>query len=221
MANSSEWLGALADAAPPAARPAPGWLAQLEQPGDFRAVLPFAAPAPQPACAPAPSTPEPEPEPQPHPDPAPDALALAHAEGEAAGRAAALAEAAQDAARQRTLRLAFRSLDEAALEVLSADLAETVIALCDTVLADHATDCEALLARCRAAATRIGGAASGLRLHLHPADIAALSEDALTEWTVVADSALEPGALLLEGPDGAVRDGPADWRRAIAAAVRG
>lgn len=213
MPNSSDWLGALADAgAPP-----PGWVALLGETQDFREALPGVVEAGQP---PAPEA-MPEPAPGPAPDPAPDALAQAFAEGEAAGRAAALAEAEHHAARQRALRLAFRTLDAAASEVLAADLADTVIALCDRVLADHAADRAALLARCREAARRIGGAASGLRLHLHPADIESLGSEALEGWAVIADSAMEPGGLLLEGPDGAVRDGPADWRRAIAAAVRG
>lgn len=215
MANSSDWLGALGDTCPPP----PGWLTQIGEAQDFREMLPGCAAAEQ---APAP---EPEPEPQPEPelvaDPAPDALAQTYSQGEAAGRAAALAEAAQDAARQRALRLAFRTLDEAASEALAADLADTVIALCEGVLGAHATDRDALLARCHAAARRIGGAAAGLRLHLHPGDIAALGPDALGGWEAVADAALERGALLLEGPDGALRDGPADWRRAIAGAVRG
>lgn len=212
MANSSDWLGALAEA--PASQP--GWLALLGEPADFREALPFHSndPAPVPESEAAHAA-------GPDAEPAPDALALAYAEGEAAGRAAALAEAERDAARQRALRLAFRQLDEAAAEVLASDLAETVIALCDKVLADHAVDRAALLARCQAAAARIGGAAGALRLHLHPEDIAGLDPEALGEWSVIADSALERGALLLEGPDGAVRDGPADWRRAIADAVRG
>lgn len=216
MANSSEWVGAfgaLAEAAPAQ----PGWLALLGEAGDFREALPFGEVPP-----PAPPAPPAQPEPPPEPDPAPeDMRALAYAEGEAAGRAAALAEAAQDAARQRALRLAFRQLDEAAMDVLAGELAETVIALCDGVLAAHAADRAALLERCRTAARRIGGAPAGLRLHLHPGDIAALGAEALAEWAVIADSAIEPGALLLEGQDGALRDGPADWRRAIAAAVRG
>jgi flagellar assembly protein FliH len=216
MANSSEWLGALGalgDAAPPA----PGWLALLQEADDFRETLPFDAAVAQP---PAPAL-APGPEPQPQAACPEDALARAYAEGEAAGRAAALAETARDAARQRALRLAFRSLDEAASEVLAADLADTVIALCDGVLADHAADRAALMARCREAARRIGGAPAALRLHLHPADIEQLGPQALEGWAVIADSGIEPGGLLLEGPDGAVRDGPADWRRAIAAAVRG
>jgi flagellar assembly protein FliH len=212
MANSSEWLGALGalgDAAPPA----PGWLALLQEAGDFREAAPFAAADGQ--------TPSPGPEPEPEAVSPEDALARAYAEGEAAGRAAALAEAAAEAARQRALRLAFRSLDEAASEVLAAELADTVIALCEGVLADYATDRAALLARCREAARRIGGAAAGLRLHLNPDDLAGLDPEALAGWTVIADSSIAPGGLLLEGPDGALRDGPADWRRAIAAAVRG
>jgi len=158
MANSSEWLGALA--APPSR--GPGWLALIGEPADFRDMLPFGTPVAEPEPAP-----DYEPEPAAQPDPAPDALALAYAEGEAAGRAAALAEAERDAARQRALRLAFRRLDEAAMDALSTDLADTVIALCDGVLADHATDRKALLARCRKAAAAIGGAAAALRLHLH------------------------------------------------------
>jgi flagellar assembly protein FliH len=214
VANSSDWLGTLAQ---PAA-PAPGWLALLGEAEGFREALPFGT---APEDTPPPPAAEPQPDPAPPADPVPDALAQAFAEGEATGRAAALAEAEQQAARQRALRLAFRALDEAAGEMLAADLAETVIALCEGVLGAHAADREALLDRCREAARRIGGAPSALRLHLHPADIESLGAEALAGWAVIADSALDRGALLLEGPDGALRDGPADWRRAIADAVRG
>lgn len=210
MANLSEWIGALAE--PPAAQP--GWMALLAEPEAFREAMPFAQ-TPEPAARP-----EPEPEPEPA-EPAVDALAQAFARGEAAGRAAAEAEAAAEAARQRTLRLAFRALDEAALAALSQDLADTVIALCNGALAGAALDRDALLARCEVAARRIGGAAATLRLHLHPDDIAVIGAEALAGWTVMPDPALERGGVLIEGADGAVSDGPADWRRAIAAAVRG
>ncbi len=213
MANSSEWFGRLTDAGPPS----PGWVALLGEAQDFREAWPgIAAAEPPPAPEPVPG-----PAPEPVADPSPDALAQAYAEGQAAGRAAALAEAEHNAARQRALRLAFRNLDEAASEVLAADLADTVIALCDRVLEGHAADRTALMARCREAAGRIGGAPAALRLHLNPADAESLGPAALEGWAVIADSAVEAGGLLLEGPDGALRDGPADWRRAIAAAVRG
>jgi flagellar assembly protein FliH len=119
------------------------------------------------------------------------------------------------------LRLALRSLDEAAQAALSEDLAQTVIALCDAALADCAIDRDALMARCHAAAKRIGGTAESLTLHLHPDDLALLDADALGGWQVIADAALERGSVLIEGPDGAVSDGPAEWRRAIAAGLRG
>ncbi|MFN4020607.1 MAG: FliH/SctL family protein [Erythrobacter sp.] len=211
MANSSDWLGWLARAdAPP-----PGWLALLGAAPEFREALPGVIASPEPVAT------DKAPPPAPVADLPRDALAQAFAEGEAAGRAAALAEAEQHTARQRALRLAFRTLDEAASAVLADDLAATVIALCEGVLGDHAADRAALLARCHAAARRIGGAPATLRLHLHPDDIEHLGAQALEGWAVIADSALEPGGLLLEGADGAVRDGPSDWRRAIAAAVRG
>lgn len=215
MANLSEWFAG--EVAVPV-QPAPGWLALLGEPDGFRAGAPFdppppAAPVPDPAPAPGP--------PEPVTDPAAEALARAFAEGEAAGRSAAEAEAAERAAHQRALRLAFRALDEAALGVLAEDLAETVIALCDRALEAHAVDRAALLARCQAAAARIGGAADALRLQLHPEDIALVGEAALAGWQVTPDMAIERGTVLLHGQDGAVSDGPAEWRRAIAAAVRG
>jgi flagellar assembly protein FliH len=208
VATSSEWLGALAQA--PASGPA--WLAQLDRPGAFAAALPF---------APAALAPEPDPEPEPPADPLAEALARAHAEGVAEGRALAEAEAEAQSARQRALRLAFRTLDETALGVLADDLAQTVIALCDGVLAGAAIDREGLIARCHAAAKRIGGAADALALHLHPDDIALAGAEALDGWRVVADPALERGGLLIEGAEGTISDGPAEWRRAIAAGLRG
>ena len=136
-------------------------------------------------------------------------LAAAEAEGEALAR------------RQRALRLSFRTLDEAALGVLADDLAATVLHLCEGVLGEAARDPAALRERCIAAARRIGGAAETLALHLNPDDIALLGEEALAALRIVSDPALEPGSIVIEGPDGSVCDGPAEWRRAIAASLRG
>ena len=175
-------------------------------------MLPFGAPEPE--------APPPLPEPE-AADPVAEACARAYADGLAAGRAASETEAAERGARQRALRLNFRALDEAASDVLADDLAATVLALCDGVLTGAAIDRDGLLARCHAAARRIGGAAETLTLHLHPEDLALLGDEALAGWRVVADAALERGTVLIEGADGSVSDGPAEWRRAIAAAVRG
>lgn len=212
MATSSEWLAALA--APPAPAP-PRWFEALGEPQGFRPGAPFA----RLAAVPEPLPPSPEPAPA-AADPQADALVRAYADGEAAGRAAAAAEAARELAHARALRLNFRALDEAALGVLAEELAATVRELCAGVLGDYARDPAALAARCEAAAARLGGGWAGAVLHLHPEDAASLPEGALAGWNIAADPALERGGLLIEGPDGTVRDTPADWRRALAEAVR-
>jgi flagellar assembly protein FliH len=226
VVNSSDWLGALAA---PSAGPepddaqdaAPGWLAQLGEGAGFREAPLFGAPE-EPAPPPPPSSPEPAPEPDaPEPDPHAEALARAYADGLAAGRAAAEAEGEALARRHRALRLTFRALDEAALEVLAADLAATVEALCAGVLGEAALDPAGLRARCEAAARRIGGAPETLVLHLHPEDIALVDEGALGPMRLAPDPTLERGSVVIAGPEGQVADGPAEWRRAIAAAVRG
>jgi len=208
VANSSEWMGALEQ--PRLAQP--GWLALLDEPAEFREAFVFGAAQPAARA---------DDQLEPAPDTGEDALARAFADGQAAGRAVAEAEAEAEAARQRALRLAFRTIDETARDVLADDLAETVIALCEAALADCAIDKDALLARCHAAAKRIGGAAEALTLHLHPDDLTTLDTAALGGWQVMPDPALDRGAVTIAGPEGAVSDGPAEWRRAIAAAVRG
>lgn len=209
MANSSEWY----DQVGAAERSQPQWIAALSGRDGFQPGSPFAS-APTAAQA------EPVPEP-PTERSEQDAIARAFAEGEAAGRAAAEAEANTERDRQRDIRLTFRAFDQAALDSLASELSDTVIALCEQVLEASAIDREGLIERCQWAARRIGSAAGQSTLHLHPDDIAMLSKDALADWQVQADPALLRGSLLLEGSDGAVRDGPAEWRRAIAEAVRG
>lgn len=214
MAISCDWLEALAQPAMPAPL---RWFDAVAADTGFRAGAPFVAQA-DPVKAPAPAPP---------PDPAEsesDALALAFAEGEAAGRAAALAEAEQSRQHAHALRLAFRALDETALGVLAEELAATVKALCTQVMGDYAMDADALAERCKAAATRLGGGWKDAVLHLHPDDATGLAGagdgGALDGWQVACDLALERGSLVIEAPDGAVCDGPAEWRRALAEALR-
>lgn len=223
MANSSDWLGALAAAPQPDLIPegasGPGWLALLAGEANgprFSEAALFGSAAPE---APAPPLPPAEPEPA-APDPIAEARARAYAEGLAAGRAAAEAAGEALRARQRALRLTFRALDEAALQVLAEDLAATVHTLCEGVLGEAALDPAGLRARCQAAARRIGGAPEALVLHLHPEDIALVDEGALGPMRLAPDAALERGSVVIEGPEGLIADGPAEWRRAIAAALR-
>jgi len=214
MANSSDWVGAFVAAPDPdtAEEAAPGWLALLGagEGAGFREAALFAAPE-EPAPPPAPAEPDAD---------GPDPHARAYADGLAAGRAAAEAEGEARGARQRALRLNFRALDEAAMEVLADDLAATVLHLCDGVIGEAARDPAGLRERCILAARRIGGAAESLVLHLHPDDIDLLGEEALAAMRLAPDPALEPGSVVIEGGEGTISDGPAEWRRAIAAALR-
>lgn len=217
MATSSDWLAALA--VPPEAAPPPRWFEALGVPRGFCMGAPFGehmAPVAQAASPPA-SEPVPEPAAQTSHE---AAEARAFAAGEAAGRAAMSAEAREEAGYARALRLNFRALDEAAFGVLAEELAATVEALCAGVLGEYALDSAALAARCEAAAARLGSGWQGAVLHLHPDDLANLAQGALAGWEIVSDPALERGALVIAGPDGAVRDTPADWRRALAEALR-
>jgi flagellar assembly protein FliH len=222
MANLSEpapvgWLTEFA--ARPAAGAAPGWIAALAQteaaPRGFSDASPFAA-LPEPVPLPAPPA-----SPPPGPDPEQAAFARGFADGQAEAMREAEAALREQAEQVRHLRLAFRNLDQAAIQALADDLRQTVLALCGAVLGDYALDEAALLARCEAAAARLGGAADTLALALNPATLAMLDPAALEGWQVNPDPGLAPGALRLTGAgtDGAVRDGPEDWLRAIRAAI--
>lgn len=226
MANSSEWIAALGGPGP---GPAPHWLTARPADAAFIALSPFAQ-----------RTTQPEPEPEPvsppaseppgaaceicEPNEAERAFEQGYARGHAEGTRAAQAAAELEMRHLRDLRLAFRTFDASAIAALADDLHKTVLSLCDTVIADHAADRQALARRCREAAARLGDAPGAFTLHLNPLDIAALSEGALGEGAlgeldVREDPGLERGALRLAGADSEVLDGPEEWRRAIASAL--
>jgi len=155
------------------------------------------------------------------PEPTPDPVAEALARGEEAGKRAAMAELEGKAQQKLSLRQTFRTLDQAAMDALARELAETVITLCVQTLNDYTPDAANLQERCHQAAQRLGGGASGAALHLHPDDLALLDENGLGDWKVVGDPGAERGGLRFETQDGSISDRPSDWRRAIAAAIRG
>ncbi len=48
-----------------------------------------------------------------------------------------------------------------------------------------------------------------------------MEKGALAAWRLAPDAGLERGSLRIASPDGTITDGPAEWRRAIAAGLRG
>ena len=181
-----------------------------------------AAPVPEPELQ---AEPERESDPVPEPEPEIDPIAEAFEQGKLAGREAILAEqeaeAEAEAGRKLQLRQTFRALDQAAMDALAGELAETVIALCAQSLADFIPAPDALKGRCLQAAQRLGSGAGEATLYLHPDDLALLDASGLEGWRLVGDPAAERGGLRLETQGGMVSDRPEDWRRAIAAALKG
>lgn len=144
-----------------------------------------------------------------------DAMADALVDAEARGRQAALAEMANEGAARAALKLSFQRLDDALQEELGTRIAETVAALCEQVLAPLALDRSALQARGLAAAALLRDGIEASCLRLHPDDIPLLDEDFAARWPVEADARLERGTLQFDTAEGAVRDGPAEWRAAL------
>lgn len=231
MASSSEvhaqqWMaqaGIPADAGVACATP-PTWIEALGLASntahpDFREGSPFDPKHSQPTPEPAPA-PEPETIQSAGVSPEEEAYLRGYAEGHAEAKRVADAALAQERARFRDLRMAFRALDAAGIDALAQDLNATVLALCENVLGEYALDAEALQARCEVAAKRIGPGPRGLTLHLHPDTLARLEEETLPGWTLEVDPTLGVGALRLTNGEGAVRDGPEEWMRAIAEALQ-
>lgn len=155
------------------------------------------------------------PPPEPEKQPVDAVLADALADAETRGREAALAEMASEGAARAALKLSFQRLDEQLLEQLAQRMAETVAALCETALAPLAVDKDALQRRCAAAAARLGDGMADATLRLHPEDIALLDEGFAASWTIVPAPEQERGTLVFDMAEGAVRDGPEEWRAAL------
>lgn len=146
-------------------------------------------------------------------------LDAAYADGLAAGRAEAEAEAAADSAARAGLALSLARLDEELGEALAERLAQAVTALCEATMAPYAIDPASLQRRCVAAAARVGEGIIDASLRLHPADIALLDPGFASTWHIVPDAGLERGSVIFDMAEGAIEDGPAQWRTALEEAL--
>ena len=230
MVSSSDWI-AQAESLRPGGAENRGWLAALalndeHEARGFCAVSPFDPPAveieSEPPVSSEPSAPQPVPDISDpvEDDPEERGYLRGFAEGEQLAKRAGEEALLAEQQRYRDLRSAIRKLDEAAQDALAQDLKESVLAMCKQVVGEYAMDEEALVSRCHAAAKRLGAGPDKLTLQLNPDTRAKLAPDAFGEWTLADDPSLAPGALRLTGADGSVRDGPDDWARAFAEALK-
>ncbi|MFC3098916.1 FliH/SctL family protein [Alteraurantiacibacter palmitatis] len=201
MASSFEPLFAPAPAQGSAS--GPDWMALLSQRGGF-ASAGFAGRH------------QPEPPPQAEPD---RALAQAFAEGEAQGRALAEAAFIEAEEARAALTLSLAQLDEAMERELAQRLAECVAALCEATLAPLALDRAALERRCVRAAGMVGEGITDASLRLHPDDVRLLDPAFASTWHILPDPMLERGSVVFDTAEGAVVDGPAEWRAALREAL--
>lgn len=141
-----------------------------------------------------------------------------------AGRQAGLAEARTEFEIESSARSKLSSridaLDQAASKALQTRLADLIGAICEAVLGEQAIDPASLQARCEKAARALGMPLDRITLHLHPQDAAMLDAGFAAVWKVEDDCNCERGTIRLEAGEKIVRDGPQDWQRAIAEAIR-
>ena len=146
-------------------------------------------------------------------------IAQALAQAEENGRKSALAELEEEGRVAGKLGLSLSRMDEAMHEQLASRLAETVCALCEAAMAPLAIDKTALQKRCIDAAGMVGDGIIDASLRLHPEDIALLDTDFAATWHIVPDPDQERGSVQFDMAEGAVRDGPAQWRLALREAL--
>ncbi len=155
---------------------------------------------------------------------APDPILAAHAAGYDQGIAEARAEAeAARAARESAwsaLAIAAARLDAEQTRALADRLRETVIALCETALADASLDPGTLARRVEAAATMLARADDDRVIRLHPDDVELVQPRLPADWPLAPDPLLSRGSLRIEGRHGGVEDGPEQWRAALVEALR-
>ncbi|WP_432199739.1 FliH/SctL family protein [Erythrobacter sp. W53] len=147
------------------------------------------------------------------------ALEAAYAKGFADGFAEAQAEQSQEVQIGASLRSALGRLDQIAERALRQHLAKTVAGLCEQVIEPELINRAALEKRCADQVHAIGENFKGLSLHIHPSDLDLLSEEIQAAMPIRTDPALTRGSLQISGKDGAMRDGPDEWRRTIAEAL--
>ena len=152
-----------------------------------------------------------------------DPINAAHEMGFAEGKAAGLAEAAANNARDRGLIEAIAAELRAAghldRERMAAQLRQTVMLLVGRLIGEAGVDGALLARRIEAATELLADSAESALLRVNPDDLALL--DGRLPKTVFAagDAAVERGSFVLESASTIVEDGPALWLEQLSQAI--
>lgn len=153
-------------------------------------------------------------------DPVTEAWTDGYARGLADAQEAAARKAAEDEADRQRIELAIDRLDASMQADLRERLRETVAALCEAAIAPAALDPDGLARRVEVAAAMLARADDNRVIRLHPEDLALVAARLPDDWHFEPDPTLDRGAVRVEGSTGGVENGPAQWRAAIAEALR-
>ena len=153
-------------------------------------------------------------------DPIADAYGRGYADGaQATTEQADVAAGATHAARAQ-IETALAQMDANEADRFVQRLKETVLALCETVLAEAALAPEAVARRVAIAAAMFSRASDERVIRLHPEDLALVQGRLPDAWHCEPDATLERGAVRVETTSGGVEDGPTHWRLALEEALR-
>lgn len=144
-----------------------------------------------------------------------EAYRAGHADGAVAARAEEAAKFADERARWDAIQLAFARFDEESARVLQDQLRATVAALCEAMIAPTALCPDNLAKRVEQAAGMLRREHDKRAVRLHPDDIALLDGLIDGDITLIPDTAMAPGSLRADTPEGGVEDGPLGWHRAL------
>jgi len=152
-----------------------------------------------------------------------DPIKAAHEMGYAEGKAAGLAEAAANAARDRGLIEAISAELRAAgyldRERMAAQLRQTVMLLVGRLVGETGVDGALLARRIEAATELLADSAESALLRVNPDDLALLEGHLPKTVFAAGDAAVERGSFVLESASTIVEDGPGLWLEQLSQAI--
>jgi flagellar assembly protein FliH len=152
-----------------------------------------------------------------------DPIKAAHDMGYAEGKAAGLAEAAANGARDQALIEAIsaelRAAGQLDRERMAAQLRQTVMLLVSRLVGEAGVSGELLVRRITAATDMLADAAESALLRINPDDLPLLEGRLPKTVFPASDTAIERGSFVLESASTIVEDGPDLWLEQLSQAI--